>query len=194
MIDVPGRSLPRSSAWLVSVLLHPFAVFVTLALIAAWRLEPASLGRTAAGIAVAVAIVWVYVLQRRRSGRWHTVDASRPQERPALYLLALVVAGAYWWWLGGRGSAASDGVLSVVAMLCIAGLANRWIKLSLHMASLAFAGVALLGMLPAAGVTALALLPLLGWSRLRLARHVLTEVVLGALLGMGCGALPLLSG
>lgn len=192
MID-PARSGARwPFARVVSVALHPFAVFVALALVAAWRLDPASLLRTAAGIAVAVAIVWAFVLHRRHSGRWQTVDASRPHERPLLYLLALAVAGGYWWWLGGRASAASTGVLAVVAMLCVAGVANRWIKLSLHMASLAFAGVALLGLWPAAGAVALALLPLLGWSRLRLGRHASIEVLGGALLGLACGAVPLL--
>jgi hypothetical protein len=179
-------------ARLVSVLLHPFVVLVALALAAAWRLDPPGLLRTAVGIAVAVAIVWAFVLHRRRSGRWQNVDASRPHERPALYLVALLVAGGYWWWQGGRGSASSAGVLAVVAMLCAAAVANRWIKLSLHMASLTFAGVALLALWPAAGAATLALLPLLGWSRLRMARHSLPEVLGGAVLGLVCGAAPLL--
>ncbi|HRP73165.1 MAG TPA: hypothetical protein PK743_11090 [Luteimonas sp.] len=182
----------RQLARAVSVLLHPFAVFVALALLAAWRLAPDSLPRTALGIGVAVAIVWAFVLQRRRAGHWQTVDASRRQERPLLYLLALAVAGGYWWWMGGRGSATSTGVLAAVAMLCVAGVANRWIKLSLHMASLAFAGVALLTLVPVAGIVAIALLPLLGWARLRMARHTLPEVLGGAALGLASGAVLLL--
>ena len=183
-----GRQLAR----VVSVLLHPFAVFAALASIAAWRLDPASLPRTAIGTAIAIAVVWLFVLQRRRGGHWQTVDASRRQERPLLYALALLVAGGYWWWMGGRASATSTGMLAVVALLCVAGIANRWIKLSLHMASLAFAGVALLPLLPPAGIAAIALLPLLGWARLRMARHTLPEVVGGALLGLAFGAVPLL--
>lgn len=181
----------RDVAWqmarIVSIVLHPFAVFVLLALVAAWRLDPESLPRTALGIGVAMAIVWLFVLQRRRAGHWQTVDASRRQERPLLYLLALAVAGGYWWWMGGRASATSGGVLAAVAMICIAGIANRWIKLSLHMASLAFAGVVLLRLLPAAGITAMALLPVLGWARLRMARHTWPEVVGGTLLGVVSG-------
>ena len=170
-----------------SILLHPFAVFAALALLAAWRLEPASLPRTATGIAVAIGVVWGFVLQRRRSGRWGTVDASHPRERPALYALALAVALGYWAWLGGRESAVAAGVLVVVAMLFVAAMANRWIKLSLHMASLAFAAAALLALWPVAGVLALALLPLLGWSRLALGRHRPAEVLGGALLGLLAG-------
>lgn len=186
----PARGIAR---W-ASILLHPFAVFAALALVAAWRLDPASLPRTALGIAVAVAIVWIFVLQRRRSGRWGTVDASDRRERPALYALVLAVALGYWLWLGGTRSVASNGVLAAVAMLCVAGIANRWIKLSLHMASLAFAGVSLLALWPPAGIVALLLMPLLGWSRLRLARHTPPEVIGGALLGMLAGVALRLAG
>lgn len=171
----------------VSILLHPFAVFAVLSLVAAWTLDPSSLPRTAIGIGVAVAIVWAFVLQRRRSGRWGTVDASDRRERPMLYALVLAVALAYWLWLGGRASPTGQGVIAVIAMLCVAGIANRWIKLSLHMASLAFACMALLPMLPVAGIVALALLPVLGWSRLRMARHTLPEVIGGAGLGLSTG-------
>ena len=167
-----------------SILLHPFAVFAVLSLVAAWKLDPSSLPRTAIGILVAVAIVWAFVLQRRRSGRWGTVDASDRRERPVLYALVLVVAVGYWLWLGGRASATGQGVVAVIAMLCVGGIANRWIKLSLHMASLAFAGVALLPLWPLAGIVALLLLPCLAWSRLRMARHTLPEVVGGSALGL----------
>ena len=180
-------SVPSAFARWTSILLHPFAVFAALALIAAWRMDPASLPRTAIGMAVAVAIVWAFVLQRRKSGRWGTVDASDRRERPVLYALALAVSLGYWLWLGGRHSATSNGVLGSVAMLCVAGIANRWIKLSLHMASLAFAGMALLALWPPAGFIALVLLPLLAWSRLRMARHTVPEVIGGSLLGLLAG-------
>jgi hypothetical protein len=172
----------------VSVALHPFAVLASLALVAAWRLDPQALPRTALGIGTAIAVVWIFVLQRRHAGHWQTVDASRRQERPLLYLLALLVAGGFWWWMGGRASATSSGILAAVAMLCIAGLANRWIKLSLHMASLAFAAAALLSLVPWAAVVALGLLPVLAWARLRMARHTLPEVLGGGLLGLASGA------
>jgi len=184
---------PAIARW-TSILLHPFAVFAVLSVVAAWRLDPASLPRTAVGIAVAVAIVWAFVLQRRRSGRWGTVDASDRRERPVLYVLVLLVAAGYWLWLGGRASHTGQGVVAVIAMLCAAGIANRWIKLSLHMASLAFAGAALLSLWPPAGIAALLALPLLAWSRLRMARHTLPEVIGGSALGLLSGlALRLLS-
>lgn len=188
-MSVDARSDARwRIARLLSMVLHPFAALGVVAMVAAWRLDPASLPRTALGICAAIAVVWIFVLQRRRAGHWRTVDASRRQERPLLYLLALAVAGAYWWWMGGRASATSSGVLATVAMLCIAGLANRWIKLSLHMASLAFAAVVLLRLSPPGAMVAFALLPALGWARLRMERHALHEVVGGSLLGLASGA------
>lgn len=186
----PGHAAARA----LSIALHPFVVFAALALIGAWRLDPASFVRTAIGIGVAIAVVAVFIVQRRRGGHWQTVDASRRQERPLLYALALLVAGGYWLWMGGRGSATSTGVLAAVAMLCVAGIANRWIKLSLHMASLAFAGAVLLSLWMPAGIVALVLVPALAWARLRMARHTWPEViggtVLGLVIGLGLFLLP----
>ena len=180
-----GISAPRLARF-VSIALHPFAVFAMLTLLAAWRLDPASLPRVALGMAVVVAAVWAFVWQRHRGGHWGTVDASSKHERPLLYVVVLALMLAYAAWVG-RASPLAGGIIAVMAMLCIAGIANRWIKLSLHMASLAFAGMALLALWPPAGFIALVLLPLLAWSRLRMARHTVPEVIGGSLLGLLAG-------
>lgn len=191
---MPRTSRSTTVARVVSIVLHPFLVLAALALLAAWRVDPASLARTATGIGVAIAIVSLFIWQRRRGGHWQTVDASRRQERPLLYVLALLVAGAYWLWMGGRASATSSGVLAAVAMLCVAGIANRWIKLSLHMASLSFAGVAAWPLWPAAAIVTLATIPLLGWARLKMARHTVPEVLGGIVLGLLSGTTLLAAG
>ena len=185
---MPSTPITMTAARGVSIVLHPFVVLAALALLAAWRVDPASLTRTALGIGVAIAIVSVFIWQRRRGGHWETVDASRRQERPLLYALALLVAGGYWLWMGGHASATSSGVLAAVAMLCVAGIANHWIKLSLHMASLGFVALVLLSLWPPAGVVGLLLMPVLGWSRVRMARHRLDEVIGGGLLGLATAA------
>ena len=171
-----------------SILLHPFAVFAALSLVAAWQLDPASLPRTAVGIAVAVAVVWSFVLQRRRSGRWGTVDASDRKERPILYALVLVVAAAYWLWLGGRASPTGQGVVAVIAMLCVAGIANRWIKLSLHMAFAVFAAWLLRELGTIWTLAALLFAVAVAWSRLALRRHEPRDLVAGAIAGTLAGA------
>lgn len=184
---VPRAGTCLRVAHTVSVVLHPFAVFAALALLGARRLDPGSMPRTALGITVAIVLLSGFIWQRRYRGHWETVDASRRQERPLLYALALVIAVGYWLWMGGRASPASSGVLAAVAMLCVASVANRWVKLSLHMAGLAFAAIALLALVPPAGIVALVLMPILGWSRWRMARHGWHEVVGGGALGVAAG-------
>ena len=186
MSDSVKRVRGEDLARIVSVVLHPFAVFSALAMVAAWRLDPASLPRLALGMAVAVAVVWTFVWQRHRSGHWGTVDASSRRERPLLYAVLLTVAVVFAAWVG-RASPLAGGVFAVIGMLCVAGIANRWIKLSLHMASLAFCVVVLWRLERGAALAALALLPLLGWARLRMSRHTLAEVLGGCALGLLCG-------
>jgi hypothetical protein len=178
-------------ARIVSIALHPFTVFTALTLLAAWRLDPASLPRVALGMAVVVAVVWAFVWQRHRAGHWGTVDASSKHERPLLYGVVLALMLAYAAWVG-RASPLASGVIAVIALLCIAGLANRWIKLSLHMASLAFCAIALWPISRGIAMSAFALLPLLGWARLRMARHTWPEVLGGTLLGLATGIVLLL--
>ncbi len=182
MNPVAAHGLART----VSILLHPFAVFAALTLLATWMLDRDALPRVVAGLAVAIGVVWMFVRQRVSSGRWSTVDASRAHERPLLYVVVLAAVAGLWAWFG-MASPLARGVVAAGAMLASAGLLNRWIKLSLHMASLAFAAVAAWPLSSWLGAASLALLPLLGWSRLYLRRHAWPEVVGGTVLGALAG-------
>jgi hypothetical protein len=173
----------------VSIVLHPFVVLTALSLLAAWRLDRAEFARTAIGMAAVVTLVVAFITQRRRSGRWTTVDASHKRDRPLLYAVLLVVLAGYGWWMRAAVSPVMSGLVATGAMVFTAAVLNRWIKVSLHMASLAFAGVAALSLWPAMGMTALLLLPLLAWSRLRMRRHTVAEVVGGTVLGLAFGCL-----
>ena len=181
-----SRMAAHGLARIVSIALHPCAVFAGLTVLAAWVLDRESLPRVLSGLGVAIGVVWVFVWQRVSSGRWGTVDASRPHERPLLYAVMLVVVVGLWAWLG-MASPLARGVAAAGAMLALAGLLNRWIKVSLHMASLAFAGAAAWPLSPWLGAATLALLPLLGWSRLHLRRHAWPEVMGGTVLGALAG-------
>lgn len=173
----------------VSIVLHPFAVFIALTMASVRVLAPQAFWSALCGVALAVLVSWAFVVQRRRSGQWSTVDASHPSERPLLYAVLLAVLAICWWWMRERAAPMGQGILAVAAMLVAAALLNRWIKLSLHMASLAFAAVSLFSLQPVLAVAAMLLLPLLAWSRLKLARHRPAEVVGGTLLGaaFACG-------
>lgn len=173
-------------ARIVSIVLHPFAVFAGVTVLAAWTLDRESLPRVLSGLGVAIGVVWLFVAHRVRSGRWGTVDASRRRERPLLYALVLLVLPLLWLWLGAA-SPLARGLAAAIAMLGLAAVLNRWLKLSLHMASLAFSGFASWPLSPLVGAGAVVLLPVLAWSRLRLGRHTWPEVVGGMLLGALAG-------
>ncbi|MGH8080301.1 MAG: hypothetical protein ACREP7_06980 [Lysobacter sp.] len=168
----------------VSIVLHPFAVFIALTVLSVRAMAPQAFGRALIGVSAAVIVSWLFVWQRRRAGHWTTVDASDPRERPLLYLVLLAVLALSWNWMRGPAPAMAQGIVAIAAMLIAAAALNGWIKLSLHMASLAFAAVSLYALWPMLGMAGACLLPLLGWARLRMARHTLAEVIGGATLGV----------
>ncbi|MEH6416970.1 hypothetical protein [Pseudomonas sp. CGJS7] len=174
-------------ARLVSIVLHPFAVFLLLTLLGISKSAPQALAHALIGVGAAIAATWLFVLQRKHSGRWGTVDASDRRERPLLYLVLLAVLALCWWWMRGLSGALSTGIVAVAAMLLVAAALNVWIKLSLHMASLAFAAVSLSALSWPWACAATVLLPVLGWARLRMARHSAAEVVGGTVLGALAG-------
>lgn len=174
-----GGSLARG----ISIALHPFVVFIALTVVGVRALAPHALGHALIGVSAAVAVCWAFVAQRRRAGHWSTVDASKPAERPLLYAVLLAILAICWWWMRGQAAAMAQGIVAVAAMLMTAAVLNRRIKLSLHMASLAFAAVSMLALWRIAGLVALALLPVLAWARVRMARHTPAEVIGGTVLG-----------
>jgi len=181
--DAAPTTAGRAFARWVSIALHPFAVFIALTLVSVRVLAPQALGHALIGVSAAVLACWAFVLQRRRAGHWSTVDASKASERPLLYAVLLAILAICWWWMRGQAAPLAQGIVAVAAMLVAAAVFNRWIKLSLHMASLAFAAVSLLALWRVAGIVAVCALPLLAWARLRMARHTPAEVIGGTVLG-----------
>jgi hypothetical protein len=171
----------------VSILGHPFILTLLFVLVPIWGQSAAGALRNA-GIVAAVAVVPMGVLiwQRRRTGRWKTVDASERSERPILYrsmFVVLLLLAAYYRFV----EPSPIGFQRSVAILLMVGVAyalNRWIKLSLHLAFAGFFGLALAGIHLGYGLPILLLIPFLVWSRLELSRHTNLEVVGGLALGL----------
>jgi hypothetical protein len=173
----------------LSIVLHPFATMLAFALLAGG----AGGNRGEALLVAAAVIVPVAALtaQRRRSGRWRTVDASERAERPALYAVAGVAAAvAAAAVLLRGGPSATRPALAVLLVFALGAAASPWVKASLHVAFATFAGAALLALGVRAGWVFLALSPPLAWSRLRLGRHTRAELAAGAAIG-AAGALVL---
>lgn len=175
----------------ISIVAHPFVTMLVLAGAAGFSLGAwDGVAAAASMIALLIAVVGALMFYQVRTGRWQHADASRKQERPVLYILifaALAVMIAFIL-LSGRNTYMVRGILGAMAITVIAGLLNRRIKLSLHMAFGAFAAFLLLLIGSIAGWILLMLLPAVAWSRLYLQRHTLAEVTAGAALGVAAGA------
>ena len=182
--------MTRLARW-ISIIAHPFVTMLFLAgvagfLFGAWD----GLAAGAAMIAMLIAVVGALMFHQVRTGRWLNVDASRPEERPVLYVLLLVALAVMvaFVLLTGRNTYLVRGILGAMTITLISGVLNRRIKISLHMAFGAFAAFLLVLMGSLVGWVLLVLLPPIGWSRLFLRRHTLTEVIAGAALGVAVGS------
>jgi hypothetical protein len=175
----------------VSIAGHPVVLVLVAAMIAAASRGASFLQLQLVGAAVAAlgVIVLGYGWLQVRAGRWSHVDASVRNERSSLnvFLTVLLFLGAALSWFGTRslplsGALALSGALIVAAMLLA-----RWVKLSLHTAFAAFA-TALLWPLTLAVLAGVLVTAAVTWSRLVLGRHVVADVVAGALLGTVAGS------
>lgn len=193
----PSQSLARS----ISILGHPFTSILILVSATSGRGADRATAMRAAAVVLAVVLVplGLFLWRHRASGRWTTIDASEPHNRPALYAAALallVPLALYYRFAASSGEAETTsrlltGTLAVGLLLALAAVANRWIKLSLHTAFAVFAGVVLAGTQPVLGFAILAFAPILAWARLAMGRHALEEVVGGAVLGAAVGLFTL---
>jgi len=143
-------------------------------------------------VVVAAAFIPLGLFMRHRhiSGRWLTIDASSPADRPALYTVSQVAAAALFFYFlyVSKLNQIARGVGVVAVMLCIAAFMNRWIKLSLHLTFAVFAGIVLLKLWPESGLVVLLFGPCIFWSRLALGRHTVMEALCGVALGAAMSA------
>jgi membrane-associated phospholipid phosphatase len=187
--DGRARGVATRLAWAVSTVLHPFVVHRPLSGWRRGRVARAGVvgGARRAGKIVPVAILMV-VQVRRGGGRTPTRRMSR---RPLLYAVALAGLSAVVGWLIVRDPASFflRGASMVLAMLVVAALATRWVKVSLHVAFVALAATVLTLSGSTAGYALIPAVPAVAWSRLVLARHSVAELMCGAALGLVAGAL-----
>jgi membrane-associated phospholipid phosphatase len=180
----------------LSIVGHPGLLMpLAVALSAAGSGASASRVQASVGAALVVAlIVGAFSLWQVRRGHWTHVDASLPRERGQLNVfVALLLFGAALvlaLWAGspqGAGGAALAG-----AVVALAHLLRRRLKVSLHAAFALFAAALVWPAVPATPLI-VALAAGVAWSRLALRRHSLAEVLTGLLFGAAAGALFRLS-
>jgi hypothetical protein len=181
-------NIKTSIARWVSIIGHPFVLIILMVLsVCSARGMGAGAFRIAAIVTVAGLIPsGIFMWRRHATGRWQTVDASSPKDRPAAYLAAFVILTpiSLYFLFVEPSSDMFRGTVAFALMLGAAAAFNRWIKLSLHMAFDVFAGLILAKISLAYGLAILIFVPLIGWSRVALARHTAREVIGGCALGV----------
>ena len=182
----------RLATW-VSVAAHPFVLVPVLVTVVTVRSMPPRQAAAVVGLVVAGSILpllWLLV-RRVRSGAWTDHDVSVREQRTGFYPAALAMTGGTVVLLYAFGVAPSilRGTVAIFGLIAVSALVNLWLKVSLHMGFAAFTAVSLWSMSRPMGIVAVAVALAVAWSRLELRRHTLTEVLVGALLGIGAALL-----
>jgi len=174
----------------VSIVGHPVVLVFVAALISASG-RGASLQQLrwiGGSLATLGVIVLGFSYVQVRTGRWSHVDASVRNERNSLnvFLVVLCFLSALLLWLLTRRLSMSVALALSGALVVVARLVARWVKVSLHAAFAAFA-TALLWPIKIAVVGGVVVTAAVVWSRLVLGRHVAADVIAGLLLGVAAG-------
>ena len=179
----------RLAAW-VSVLAHPFVMVGMLVAVPATRQSPGRAIQSVSLVVIAIIVpIAVLMFSQVRRGLWSNVDASKPSERPVLFLVALggLVATLVWLAIHDPRSFLVRGLLVTAAFLLVAALVTRWVKVSLHVAFAALTATTLLLLGSPAGYPLVGVVPVVFWSRIALGRHQFHELVVGLVLGVLTG-------
>ena len=182
-------SVTQLARW-VSILAHPFVMVALLVAVPAMRQSSGSAVQSVLLVVFAVVVPIAGLMFRQvRRGRWSNADASKPSERPVLFMVALagLVAALGWLLLNDPQSFLVRGMLVTAGFLLLAALLTRWVKLSLHVAFAALTATTLCLLGSAVGYALVAVVPVVFWSRIALARHRLHELLVGLVLGILTG-------
>lgn len=137
-------------------------------------------------MAVLVFIVFLFELYGVRKGFFSDLDVSKRKQRRPLFVFVLLMVIIFMLgiiYYKGPSELLIGGVY-MIAGIAVFILVNKQIKASVHVASLSaffismgllFGGLFYLGLL---------CIPLIAWSRVVLHRHTVSEVIVGASLGI----------
>jgi hypothetical protein len=175
----------------VSVLGHPlltasvFVLFVAFTRFSGAKAVVSSLIVT--GLVILPIIAWNY--WNTRQGRYSNFDVSVRSQRHSFYALSIVLLllGTLAMRLTGQPPALRYGMAFALLLVVVSGLANRYIKASLHTSVSVFLSLALLIIHPVAGAVLFGFSAVVAGSRWVLKRHTLPEIGVGAAIGLAVG-------
>ena len=190
-MNTKGHSKSEEFARIVSLAGHPFVLLtLTVLIVALHRTHPLR-ALTFGGAAVLCTVSPLLFIIRRRvsAGKWSDHDISDAAERRSFYPVAIAIAAVstLLFYLLNFPHVLIVGMLMSLVILLAAMLINRFSKISLHMIFAVYFAVALIAVSLWSGAAFLLLAAAIGWSRVRLRRHTVRQVLGGAMLGALAG-------
>lgn len=181
MEDRHPRLSSTTLARVLSVAGHPFLIIPVL--VGITTRDPAW---TAVVAALTVLPLMVITSRNVRRGSWSDFDVSRREQRSGLYYVAipLMAAGALVLAAMGADSGLLRGFVAAGAMLLAGILANRWLKVSMHMMCGGFFAVVLVRLHPWSAAAVVPFFAAVAWSRWKLRRHTPAEIAVGTVIGV----------
>ena len=175
----------------VSVLGHPlltaagFVVFVSFTRFG----SATALASSAVVIGLVILPIAAWNYRNTQKGRYSNFDVSVRSQRHSFYRvsvgLLLLATGVLW--LTDQPPSLRYGMGFALLLVVISGLANLYVKASLHTSVSVFLSLALLTIHPVAGAVLLGFSAVVAGSRWVLGRHTLPEIAAGAAIGLAVG-------
>ncbi len=127
----------------------------------------------------------IFVLMGVKKKLFSDIDVSRREQRPVLYLTGAVLSVLYLFTLFFlRGpQILFITIFGITLGILIASLINIKIKASVHVAAISGLLTSLSIIYKGYFLLLLLLIPIIGWSRVKIKRHTIPEVVIGGILG-----------
>lgn len=179
MPKITGDAITTLARYL-SVVGHPFIVLPVS--VAALSMLRGGDPRAAAGVAALFVLASLAVVVGIKTGRFNDFDVSDRERRPRFYVGVTAGTIALGFWLRNEPEAFAACMIAA-AVLVACGVLNRFTKASLHTAFALYAAGFWGAWSLAAGLIGLPLAVAIAWSRVRLGRHSVREVVVGGAVG-----------
>lgn len=183
----------RTFARWVSIVGHPFVLLMVYVVAASVEYLPRGQVLPAAGLVFVLAILPMTIHLQRQARRGVTnFDVSAQELRGPVYGLGLGLGLLLLVVFYGLGAPPPllRGLWVGIVMVIVASLINLRLKVSLHSAFAAWVSLGIFFLYPRLALVLGAWVLLVTWSRLKLERHSLPEVIAGVALGI-LAALPL---
>ncbi len=130
--------------------------------------------------------VALFVVAGVMLGVFSNLDVSKREQRPLLFSFSAFAAFCYLLFLlvldGPK--ILFIGFFAIVLGLTVIIIVNRWIKVSVHLATAAAALLFIGIVYKEYFFLLLSLVPLLAWSRIKMKEHTLAETIIGTILGV----------